>query len=123
MNSFGFKNIDGMIQFANTADVFDQLEGDYGRTGFTTEETEEFDELRIAKLTKVHMRQYLFVQMSGPANSSDFTIIPIEINVDFKIAFKDGHGHPLGAMPDITGYNQQYTIQINKCEFVSNPNK
>lgn len=60
MNSLGFGNIDGNFKMVDTADVFDQLQGDYGNTGFSAEDTDELDELGIAKLKKVSFRQYVF---------------------------------------------------------------
>lgn len=61
--------------------------------------------------------------MSGPADSTDFTVIPVEISVDFTIAFEQGHGHPLGAMQDFAGHYKQTKFEMKPCEFIANPNK
>lgn len=59
--------------------------------------------------------------MSGPGNSTDYTLIPIEFESAAKVAFAPGIGSPLGAMPDIAAEYIHTKIQMKPCEFVSNP--
>ena len=61
LNSLGFGNIQGNFRFVDQAEVLDQLKGDYRTPGFFGTETEMKDELGIAKLSRVHFHQYVFI--------------------------------------------------------------
>lgn len=50
MNQFGFGDIQGTLQFVDSAYVLDQLQGSYQATGFEVQETDDYDELGVAKM-------------------------------------------------------------------------
>jgi len=69
----------------------------------------------------VKIKQNLFVQMSGPDNSTDFTVMPFEFEMSFLIGFKRGLGSSLGPMPDIAFKYERASMQMQQCEYIANP--
>jgi len=54
------------------------------------EDTDEYDEFGIVKFKRVRFNQYMFVRLAGPANSTDYTIIPFALKHDFKLGLTRG---------------------------------
>lgn len=79
------------------------------------------DELAIKKLDKVTMRQRLFLQIEGPNNSTDYTILPFEMKIQFYIGFKQGLRSDLGPVPDIAVKFGSAEVEVLECENVENP--
>lgn len=59
--------------------------------------------------------------MSGPDNSTDYTVMPLEFEMTFLIGFKRGLGSSLGPMPDIAFKYEKASMQMQQCEYIANP--
>ena len=58
--------------------------------------------------------------MSGPGNSTDHTIIPIEVAATFTIAFDKGHSQIYGAMPDVAVKVLETDNKMHDCLYIPN---
>ena len=103
INKLGIGYVEGFIEVVSDADTLDLLKGDYLPTGFTEikSDIDEYDDLKLVKLRRYLYRQYMFIKLSGPNNSTDHAIIPFEIKSTFSLGLDNGVGHIYGAMPDI----------------------
>ena len=123
LKQFGFSNLEGRIQIVDQPHVLSALKNEYQSPGISVEKSELYDGLGLKKLDKVRVKQLLFVQFEGLANSTDYTIVPFEFDFSFFIGFKPGLSSSVGPMPDIAIQFDEAKAQVRDCEYVSNPYK
>ena len=98
-----------------------RFKNEYKQAGVWAEKSEVMDDLGIKKLDKVTVRQRLYIQLEGPSNSTDYTIMPFEFDISFYIAFKKGLHSSLGPQPDIAFKLAHAKAELLDCEYVENP--
>ena len=79
--------------------------------------------MNFGKVKRYLFRQYMFIKLSGPYNSSDHAIIPFEIQTTFSLGLDNGVGHIYGALPDIAFKYIEGSVQMHECEFIPNKYK
>lgn len=63
----------------------------------------------------------MFIKFAGSKNSTDFTILPVELDLQILAGFKRGINSPIGSMPDIATKYEHTKINIKDCEYIKNP--
>ena len=81
MDQFGFGNLQGLFEIVDDPYILQSLKNKYQKPELEAIKSSSYDELHIKKLDRVKLKTNMFIKLAGSKNTTDFTILQVEIEL------------------------------------------